>query len=82
MLEGQDKDGSSFRVVARASGGEVRGLSIVCTTRGCGDLVGVVQEIFNSFEPFPGPAPLPAPPPIVSRPPADPRISESRASAR
>ena len=50
VLEGTDSDGTSFYVVATERSGNVRGLSIVYSSRSSEPLV---RSIVNSFVPFP-----------------------------
>lgn len=70
ILEGNDDRGNtSFYVEARGRGGEIRGLSIVYSTRFRGELYAVIEAIKSSFDPFPTVStPPPTPPPVVTRP--------------
>ena len=53
QLEGRDADGGLFVILMNKSGSEKRGLSIVYSARGGRSLRRVVDQIIESFRPFP-----------------------------
>jgi tetratricopeptide (TPR) repeat protein len=63
VLEGTDRDGSSFRIIARNKEGTTHALSVVFTA-GDRDVAEVVPRIIASYQPFPMVEAVPVPPPV------------------